>query len=254
MKEKVFVITAAGGNGTAIRILDKALSRADYAKQGVQLGREMERFDAEQAGFLILNDNHFEMAGGEFCGNAARSVAILFSEIQQKPQVKFTMSGYSGTVTAKVRKTGNTSYSVECIFPALSVSWDNVKLSSGHEAALVDLGGIIHMVIEGLFSSEKKAYQEKHKAIVREFNLENRKAVGVVWIERTNQGVKMHPVVYIKDVDTLFYEKSCGSAAIAVAKVTGASLVIQPTGKKIKVKITDKETVLESDMEIVYSR
>ena len=59
MKGRIFVITAAGGNGTAIRVLDHTLSRTDYASQGKQLGLDMEHFGAEQAGFLIPKSNHF---------------------------------------------------------------------------------------------------------------------------------------------------------------------------------------------------
>ena len=253
MKNSLFVITAAGGNGTAIRVLDKAFSRAEYAKQGAQLGQEMERFGAEQTGFLIPNENHFEMAGGEFCGNAARSAAILLSEIQRKSHLSFTVSGYGGTVTAMVEKTGDKKYFVECVFSDLSVSQKDTTLSSGQEAVIVDLGGIVHVVLEEPFPVQKEIYQKTHRDITREFNLEDRSAVGVLWIEHGKDGVKMYPVVWVKDVDTFFYEQSCGSGTIAVAKVTGISSIIQPSGEKIEAKITDEETTLKSDMEVIYN-
>ena len=253
MKSSIFVITAAGGNGTAIRVLDHALSRAEYARQGKQLGQDMERFGAEQTGFLIPENNHFEMAGGEFCGNAARSAAILLSEIQRKPRVSFTMSGYTGTVNATVKKTGDKTYFVECVFPGLSAVRRDIVLSSGQRATVVDLGGIVHVVIEAPFPSEADAYQVMHRTITRELNLEKRSAVGVVWIERVEDSVKMHPVVWVKDVDTFFYEQSCGSGTIAVSKVTGIHSIIQPTGKKIEAEITDKATILRSDMEVIHS-
>jgi len=252
MKKKVFVITAAGGNGTAIRILEHALSRAEYASQGKQLLQDMERFGAEQAGFLIPENNHFEMAGGEFCGNAARSAAILLSEIQRKPRVSFTMSGYNGIVSATVKKTGKNTYFVECVFPGLLADRRDITLSNGQHATVVDLGGIVHVVIEAPFPSEKNAYQAAHRAITRELNFENRSAVGVIWIERVKDSVKIHPVVWVKDVDTFFYEQSCGSGTIAVSKVTGAHSIIQPTGKKIEAEITPEAIILRSEMEVVY--
>lgn len=252
MKSSIFVITAAGGNGTAIRVLDHALSRAEYASQGKQLGLDMERFGAEQTGFLILEDNHLEMAGGEFCGNAARATAILLSEIHQKPRVSFTVSGYNGTGSAEVKKTGDKTYFVKCIFPSLSADRHEITLSNGQKATIVDLGGIVHVVIEAPFFSKTDVYQAMHRTITREVGLEKRSAVGVVWIERLKDAVKMHPVIWVKDVDTFFYEQSCGSGTIAVGEVTGAHSVIQPTGKEIQVEITPKAIILKSNMEVVH--
>jgi diaminopimelate epimerase len=252
MRGNIFVITAAGGNGTAIRVLDQPLTRTEYAKEGNELLRKTELFGAEQAGFLIPKDNHFEMAGGEFCGNAARSAAILLSEIQQKPKVSFTMSGFDGTVNATVKKTGDKTYFVECVFPDFRVIKQDVTLPKGQEATIVDLGGIVHVVLNAPFPRERKIYQALHKEITQKLNLGNRSAVGVIWIEKINNAVKMHPVVWVKEVDTFFYEKSCGSGTIAVGKVTGVCSVIQPTGKKIEVEITPKAVILKSDMEVVY--
>ncbi len=253
MKSNIFVITAADGNGTAIRVLDHALSREEYAKRGKQIGKDMEPFGAEQAGFLVPDENHFEMAGGEFCGNAARSAAILISEIQKKPHVSFTMSGYSGTVSAKVKKKSDTGYFVECVFPGLSTDLKDITLSNGQVATVVDLGGIVHVIIEASFPSKTEDYESAHRDITKELNFDERSAVGVVWINRIDGAVKMHPVVWVKDVDTFFYEQSCGSGTIAVSKVTGISSIIQPTGKKIEAEINDEEVILRSKMEVVYS-
>jgi diaminopimelate epimerase len=253
MKNSIYVITAAGGNGTAIRILEHALSRADYASQGKQLGLDMERFGAEQTGFLIPSDDHLEMAGGEFCGNASRSAAILLSEIHQKPRVSFTVSGYNGTVSSVVEKTGDKKYFVESVFPGFSAEQRNIVLSNGQKAAIVDLGGIVHVVIEAPFPSKEDDYKAEHQAITKELNFEQRSCVGVVWIQRSKNAVKMHPVVWVKDVDTFFYEQSCGSGTIAVSKVTGIHSIIQPTGQKIEAEITPEKIVLRSDMEVIHS-
>lgn len=253
IKNSIFVITAADGNGTAICVLDDALPREEYANKGKKLGKDMKKFGAEQTGFLIHRLNHFEMAGGEFCGNAARSAAILLSEIHRKPKLSFTMSGYVGKVNATVKKTNDKTYFVECNFPNLSATQKNIILLSGQNAKVVDLGGIVHVVIEAPFPSDANVYQTLHRNITQELHLENRSAVGVIWIEKVNNTVKMHPVVWVKNVDTFFYEKSCGSGTIAVSKVTGVPLIIQPTGKKIEAEITNKAIVLRSDMKVVYS-
>lgn len=251
MQGHAFLITAAGGNGTAIRILDRGLSRDEYAAAGRQLGKDMEAFGAEQAGFLIPSENHFEMGGGEFCGNAARAAAILLADLRGAPGVSFTMSGYRGTVQASVQKTGGAAYFVECAFSGLPTERRDVVLSDGQHASIVDLGGIVHVVIEAPFPRDPQTYQTAHRTIMHELALNNRAAVGVVWIERSNEAIKMHPVVWVKEVNTFFYEQSCGSGTIAVGKVTDICSVVQPTGKTIEAQITPDGVTLRSEMEVI---
>lgn len=252
MHEKDYLITAAGGNGTAIRVIDHKLSRQDYAEQGQKLGQLMEPQGAEQAGFLIPSANHFEMAGGEFCGNASRAAAILFSELNGGAQdVQFTVSGFNGTVTAHVEKHDPDHYRVRCIFPGMPTDSREVVLSNGQTASVVDLGGIVHVVIEAPFPSEKTDYESQHTAIVSELGLADREAVGVVWFERAEDSIVMHPVVWVKGVSTFFYEQSCGSGTIAVGRVTGAPSVIQPTTQRINAHISNDAVTLESEMEVI---
>ena len=68
------VIAAANGNGTAIEVITSPLTRTEYVSRGRILGENTERLGAEQAGFLVSSQSHFEMAGGEFCGNASRGL------------------------------------------------------------------------------------------------------------------------------------------------------------------------------------
>ncbi|MSU55119.1 MAG: hypothetical protein EXS46_01095 [Candidatus Taylorbacteria bacterium] len=249
---KKYLVTAAGGNGTIVELLKEGLSRAEYAKQGKILGRDFEPQEAEQAGFLIPIENRFEMAGGEFCGNAARSTAVLLSIIKGLTEVEFTVSGFIGTVKATVIKIGGSRYTARCTFGGLPVIRKDVCLKSGQEVSVVDLGGIVHVVFEAPFPVDKTFYQNAHLAMMRELELENREAVGVVWFKRQDRSVFLYPVVWVKEVDTFFFEQSCGSGTIAVALVTGAKSVVQPTGKTIEVEIMKNGVVLESEMEVTY--
>ena len=60
-------------------------------------------------------------------------------------------------------------------------------------------------------------------------------------------------VVWVRSVDTFFYESSCGSGAIAACAVTGVSDIVQPTGKIIRAEINDDLVSLKSDVEVIYS-
>lgn len=246
------VITAAGGNGTAIEIIDDPLTRTEYSSRGRLLGERMEKLGAEQAGFLVLSQGHFEMAGGEFCGNASRAAAVLFSELRNARDVNFTVSGFKGTVRATVDKQMDGKYSVCCRFPGLSVDIRPTK-SCGQTVDVVDLGGIVHVVIEDKFLAQQDTYQEIHHRLTEELKLCERDAVGVVWVERKGDSIEIHPVVWARSVDTFFYESSCGSGAIAACAVTGVSDIVQPTGKIIWAEINDDLVSLKSDMEVIYS-
>jgi histidine racemase len=246
------VITAAGGNGTAIEIIDDPITRMEYSIRGRLLGENAEKLGAEQAGFIVLSQGHFEMAGGEFCGNASRAAAVLFSELRNARDVSFTVSGFKGVVHATVDKRADGKYSVYCRFPGMSVDIRSAK-SRGRTVDVVDLGGIVHVVIEDKFPAQQDAYQEMHHRLTEELNLRERDAVGVVWVERKGDSVEIYPVVWVRSVNTFFYESSCGSGTIAVCAVTGVSDIVQPTGKIIRAEINDDLVSLKSDVEVIYS-
>ena len=248
MSRKQTLITAAGGNGTAIEIIDKPLTRPEYEALGKVLGDDFEVLGAEQAGFLVVQDRHFEMAGGEFCGNATRSAAVLFSNILQTNSPVFTVSGFNGTVSSTVEKLTESVFLVESTFQGLSVSKTDVTLRET-SASIVDLGGIVHVVIHGELPDD---YESMHKAITHSLGLTDRDAVGVVWYTKGSDGVvAMHPIVWVRAVDTFFYETSCGSGTIAVGKVTQSPSILQPSGKEIETIIGDDFVILKSEMEIV---
>lgn len=246
----LYVISAAGGNATAIRILEHALPRAEYEEKGKQLMAETEKLGAEQCGFLIPSENHFEMAGGEFCGNAARAAALLFSKVHSLNHVSFTMSGFSGKVSGEIVETADKNkFDVRCVFPGMEISSRELK-AQGYSGVLVDLGGIVHFVINAPFP---KNYEEIHRAITKELGLEERDAVGVVWIQKEGKSIVMHPVVWVRSIDTFFYETSCGSGTIAVGKVTGERFIVQPSGGTIEaIFFGDQMVVLRSVMEVIH--
>jgi hypothetical protein len=245
------VIAAANGNGTAIEVIASPLTRAEYVRRGRILGENTERLGAEQAGFLVSSQSHFEMAGGEFCGNASRAAAVMFSKLRGADNVEFTVSGFKGLVSATVDRRSDNEYYVRCRFLGMSVGVYPVE---GHEQTIniVDLGGIVHVVVESRFPAQAEIYRETHHHLTEELSLRERDAVGVVWIERKDDSVAIHPVVWVRSIDTFFYESSCGSGTIAACAVTGVSDIIQPTGKIIRAEVDGDFVTLESDMEVIH--
>lgn len=245
------VIAAANGNGTAIEVITSPLTRTEYVSRGRILGESTERLGAEQAGFLVSSQSHFEMAGGEFCGNVSRAAAVMFSKLRGADNVEFTVSGFKGLVSATVDRRSDNEYYVRCRFLGMSVGVYPVE---GHEQTIniVDLGGIVHVVVESRFPAQAEIYRETHHHLTEELSLRERDAVGVVWIERKDDSVAIHPVVWVRSIDTFFYESSCGSGTIAACAVTGVSDIIQPTGKIIRAEVDGDFVTLESDMEVIH--
>lgn len=250
---QTFVINAAGGNPTAIRTIKSKMSRSEYENYGKVLMEETAKFGVEQAGFLVHEQNgsqaHFEMSGSEFCGNAARSAAVIISLLENKPDNTFTMSGFRGKVSSYVEKMENGNFFVKCEFPDLTVKQEKKNLN-GKILKVVDLGGIVHVAINSPFP---KNYQAEHEQITKELGLRERDAVGVLWLNETPEGnIKMEPVVWVKSINTFFHETSCGSGTIAAACVTGKKNIIQPSGEMIEADITEKEVILSSEMQILF--
>ncbi len=246
-KPSIFIVSAAGGNPTAIRLLAKPESSAWYAKQGSILMRDTASFEVEQAGFLIPAKDRFEMSGGEFCGNAARSAALLLSRFDNTKEGVFRMSGYDGSVRYSVQSQSEREANVTCVFDQLPIK----MVDAGEGRRIVDLGGIVHIVINAALPLD---YETQHRELTRALGLSDRAAVGVCWVERKSDFVLLHPVVWVKAIDSFFYETSCGSGSIVAAVVTGAQIITQPSGEAIEVVREGNKVSLQSRMEVIHER
>ncbi|HKK90379.1 MAG TPA: hypothetical protein VJ936_03200 [Desulfobacteraceae bacterium] len=103
---KTAVFNAAGGNPTAI-CYDTDVTGKDYRMLNRQIQGAHPR--VEQVGFYQGEGPlpRLEMAGGEFCGNAARSFACLLKELNPgKTGFQFHISGFAPPVTAEVNRIG----------------------------------------------------------------------------------------------------------------------------------------------------
>lgn len=248
MNDSEYLIEAAGGNITAIKVIDKSHSSEWYAEYGSRLSTKFNNYDVEQSGFFINSEKHFQMAGGEFCGNATRAAAIALFNQTDTSDLHYTVSGFNGTVHSIVNKIDSKEYLVESTFPNMRAAVTESAFC-GKTINVVDLGGIVHVVINDTLPDN---YEEVHKRIVNLLHLENRSAVGVIWYKKTESSVDIHPVVWVNSINSFFYETSCGSGSIAVAIVTGIEDVRQVTNEIIHVKISESSISLKSQMKVLY--
>ena len=196
------------------------------------------------------------MAGGELCVNATRAAAVLAAGIpREERQITMTVSGLKYPVTCRVVPLGKTRndmrYRVVASFSDM-IREIRVAEYCGTRVTIVDLGGIVHGVIPAPFP---KDYESAHGKICEVLGLSRREAVGVVWMEDAGDAIALHPVVWVRDADTFFYETSCGSGSIAAVVATlstdESKDVIQPTGFRMTVTMREGIFELSSDIEVL---
>jgi diaminopimelate epimerase len=246
-----FVITAAGGNATAIGVIENGQTRSWYETEGTKLMEEFRDLNVEQVGFVVLSQNHFEMSGGELCGNGTRAAGLLFSMLHGSPSTyEFTTSGHDGAVRTEIEVGADGWPFVTGVFPNLKGEAKSITLKNGQPASLVDLGGIVHVIVYAPLPDDYKA---AHKELTAELGLTKRDAVGIDWVTVDGSDVvEMHPVVWVRSIDTYFYETSCGSGSISTALATGINNVLQPSGEMITVAKRDGAMTIASKLEVVH--
>lgn len=163
--------------------------------------------DTEQVGYVcppvMGGAGRLEMAGGEFCGNAARAFGMLTAQrLGGASQVRVEVSGCEGPVTVEVDWSNRTARA-EMPLPR------SVRRMESHPGILVDLGGIAHLVVEDVPPSRE--FFDRAEPLLRD--IPGLEAYGVIFLE----GETMTPLVKVPAAGTLVWEGSCGSGSLAAA-------------------------------------
>ena len=194
----------------------------------------------EQVGFVSLDRCKLVMAGGEFCGNATRSAAYYYLK-GNSGEIDIKVSG-DIIIKAGVNKEGK--------------AWSQIPLYEGRDYIKqldkgifeIKISGIKYMILEKDLSkqylSDKKNIKSNAMNLLKEYNLRESEAMGVIFLEDVNNNIKIHPVVWVRNVNTIFYETSCGSGTTAVAMLKAIQNnrsqnidIIQPSNQIITAKI-----------------
>lgn len=219
--------------------------------------------NVEQVGFL--ENYNLTMAGGEFCGNATRSAAYLL--LKGDPgEIDLKVSGTDGYLKAGIRDNGET-YAQMPIYN----STEKITPTKRGDISeyLVEMQGISQLIcfncqpIENL-SPEDIKKQAKNR--IDELSLNKLPAAGIIYVKQEDGQYSITPIVYVRDIDTLFLETACGSGTTALglvlAKKKGSSIdkvsVTQPSGLPIKISvnydgITFNSAYIEGPLNIINS-
>ena len=222
------------GNITALVIGD------NYTKeQKMLINNEIMKNEknVEQVGFLSTNSSKITMAGGEFCGNAIRCASMYYMDKQKEMNIQ---------INNLILKTGIDEE--QNIWSEIPI--DKTKIIKLNE-------DIYEVILEGitiLVTDLKKLYKdnlkENAKTIMNKYKISD-EAVGVIFKEKTEKSIKIYPVVWVRDIDTLFLENSCSSGTIATTMVESflgndskQYSIMQPSGDVLKTSIIQNDKII----------
>lgn len=103
--------------------------------------------------------------------------------------------------------------------------------------------------IRKLKEEEEKAKKEL-KEIMQKFDTDEN-AVGMILLEEENGKTKINPVIWVKTIDTIYYETACGSGSLATAiyknKVEGSENleIVQPSGYSIYICLEKQSDTIQ---------
>lgn len=75
--------------------------------------------------------------------------------------------------------------------------------------------------------------------------------IGIILLEKNNEKLKIFPIIWVKTIDTLFYETACGSGSLAAAiyknytENISSFEILQPSGYSINVKLNVNNDYIE---------
>lgn len=233
----MYTIYSPGGNNTAL-IEGTEYSAAEKKTISSQILQK--ETDVEQVGFVKFGkEPQLVMAGGEFCGNATRTVAWLACQ-GKKGFAGITVSGSTSKLSGGVDVNGNA-------WAEMPVSKDrNIVQTISEDTSLVRMEGIAHIVTTRSTQSileetaTKTVKDAAYSLLETQGLITSEPAAGVMFVNNAEGICSITPVVYVRDIETLFEETACGSGTIAVViqeamkqKRNIAFSILQPSGMSI---------------------
>ncbi len=255
-KIKDIIIADCSGNVT-IMVLTPT-NRIDYVDVAGKL-LEDGRFNAAQVAFIRSEQNddtsvndisEMEMCGLEFCGNASRAFAY-YKSLRSLPAAKsvdIRVSGCEKVLTAYIDH-DTSEVGMNMPVPSSSRIFTDDELPVNTGGILIDIGDISHLILENVAPSYETF--ENLKDYVYEHVSHDIPAFGVMFCDTVND--LMTPVVYVRDVDTTYFEGSCASGTVAASYAFSGKLpdgehefaLEQPEGTLVS-RIIKKDGRIES--------
>ena len=207
-----YKILNPGGNKTAI-VIGNEYSKEERKEINDKILKDNP--EVEQVGFISTDKNRLDMAGGEFCVNATRCAIWEYLK-GEEGEIELEVSGLKsrakGGITAK-----KDVYADMKVEKGLSNLIEKKGIYN-----IVKLDRITLAVVEEkdskeyikLLKEDENKDKNELKEIMKTFNTEE-SAAGIILLEEENGRTKINPVIWVKTVDTLYYETACGSRKLS---------------------------------------
>ena len=231
-------------------------SEVPRAEQPLVAKRIMEREpDAEQVGFVspCPEGVAMRMAGGEFCGNATMSAAVLFAIDHgiSDGVVPVAVSCQPDPVPVRVAALPDGCMRGEVDMP-LPLSIGEEAFPDGVCRPVVRFRGIAHVILESPLSrADAEACAPQWCRYLDAASL------GIMTVDR--RAGTLLPLVYVPSADTLCWENSCASGTTAVgaylAACAGVSTVsLRQPGGTLRVDMREGRLLLMGTVRLMYRR
>lgn len=233
------------------------LNRTEYINISNSIMKESS-IGCEQVGFIEESSKgiRLQMMGGEFCGNASRSFAayMVFSDYPNISQVDGTyfvpleVSGLDKEIMIEVRKSPWENKFYSSIFMPLPIRITEEKYfieESCIKTTRVDFPGITHFIVDQDIVNDPLFF---FNLLKRNMDKETYDAFGIMYYDSKNNFLT--PLVYVKDTDSLIWERSCASGTCALGVAMAYPIkegfrqnIYQPGGSlEVQVEVEDNKT------------
>ena len=211
----------------------------------------------EQVGFLSYEegcDIKLRMAGGEFCGNATMCAAAYIYMKEKKEKLNVKIYSIDNLVEVNIKSLNKTEWDAEVLMPK-STSIKNLNFENDKNYPVVFFTSIAHIIvdIENLSDIDKI----KSELMLKKFcNEQNISAAGLIYYD--NKNYKIYPLVYVKNIDTMFWENACASGTTAVGmylfnknKKEINLNIIQPSGVILNIYNKNDDIYLKGNVKLI---
>ena len=193
------------------------------------------------------------MAGGEFCLNATRCAIYEYSK-ESNGLIDISVSGANKRISGKILENNKVKIQLD--------------INKNLEQLIEEKNDVVYVKIDGIlivvFNEEKskkyikelKEDEEIAKMKIKKLMDNNiktdEKAIGIMFLERVKDKIKINPVVWVKDIDTVFYETACGSGSLGTAiynylkSKEAKTEIIQPSGYSMNIELKVKNKYIET--------
>lgn len=231
--EVSYIIYNPAGNITALVIGDEYNLEQRKLINDKIMRKESQ---VEQVGFLSTKEKKLSMAGGEFCGNATRCAALYYIKKVRRIKLKI------GNI--KVESGIDKNNEVWCEVPIEDYKIERICKNIYQ----ITLKGITILVVKNI--KNNKNYINDAKALIKKYEL-NDSAIGIMFVDIIEDIIKIYPVVWVREIETIFLENACGSGTIAVTmlesfinKKSDKYKVQQPSGDILSTEIEIENNII----------